>query len=62
MESIKVQGTNPYSSIYVDALGEDVWINIMLSNGSANLCITPENAEKLIEGIRTAIEATHERA
>jgi hypothetical protein len=55
MESIKVQGTNPYSSIYVDALGEDVWINIMLSNGSANLCITPENAEKLIEGIRTAI-------
>ena len=55
MESIKIDGVEQHSGIYVDTIGEDVWIDIIVRNGSANLCITPENAEKLIEGIRTAI-------
>lgn len=55
MESIQIKGTTQHSSIFVDTIGEDVWLNIMLANGSANLCITPENAEKLIEAIRIAI-------
>ena len=55
MESIKIDGVEQHSGIYVDTIGEDVWIDIIVRNGSANLCITPENAEKLIEAIRTAI-------
>ncbi len=55
MESIKIEGVEPHQGIYVDTIGEDVWVNIIVRNGSANLCITPENAEKLIEAIRTAI-------
>jgi hypothetical protein len=55
MESIKIEGVTRHTGIYVDTIGKDVWINVMLSNGSANLSITPENAEKLIEAIRTAI-------
>jgi hypothetical protein len=55
MESVKIDGVEKHSGIYVDTIGEDVWIDIIVRNGSANLCITPENAEKLIEAIRTAI-------
>jgi hypothetical protein len=55
MESIKIEGVTRHTGIYVDTIGKDVWINVMLSNGSANLCITPENAESLIEAIRVAI-------
>ena len=55
MESIKIDGVEQHSGIYVDTIGEDVWIDIIVRNGSANLCITPENAEKLIEAIRIAI-------
>ncbi len=55
MESIKIEGVEQHTGIYVDTIGEDVWVNIIVRNGSANLCITPENAEKLIEAIRTAI-------
>jgi hypothetical protein len=55
MESVKIDGVEEHSGIYVDTIGEDVWIDIIVRNGSANLCITPENAEKLIEAIRTAI-------
>jgi hypothetical protein len=55
MESIKIEGVEQHTGIYVDTIGEDVWIDIIVRNGSANLCITPENAEKLIEAIRTAI-------
>jgi hypothetical protein len=55
MESIKIEGVEPHTGIYVDTISEDVWINIIVRNGSANLCIKPENAEKLIEAIRTAI-------
>jgi hypothetical protein len=61
MESIKIEGVTRHTGIYVDTIGKDVWINVMLSNGSANLSITPGNAEKLIEAIRVAIvEASHE--
>jgi len=52
---MKVEGINEYTAIFVDTVGKNVWINVMLSNGSANLSISPENAEKLIEAIRTAI-------
>lgn len=55
MESIKIEGVTRHTGIYVDTIGQDVWINVMLSNGSANLSITAENAEKLIEAIRVAI-------
>jgi len=55
MESIKIEGVEQHTGIYVDTIGEDVWVNIIVRNGSANLCIKPENAEKLIEAIRTAI-------
>ena len=55
MESIKIEGVAKYTGIYVNTIGKDVWINVVLSNGSANLSITPENAEKLIEAIRVAI-------
>jgi hypothetical protein len=55
MESIKIDGVEQHSGIYVDTIGEDVWIDIIVRNGSANLCITPENAEKLIEAIRVSI-------
>ena len=55
MESIKIDGVEQHTGIYVDTIGEDVWIDIIVRNGSANLCITPENAEKLIEAIRIAI-------
>ena len=55
MESIKIEGVEPHTGIYVDTISEDVWINIIVRNGSANLCIKRENAEKLIEAIRTAI-------
>jgi hypothetical protein len=55
VESIKIEGVEQHQGIYVDTIGEDVWVNIIVRNGSANLCITPENAEKLIEAIRTAI-------
>ncbi len=55
MESIKIEGVEQHTGIYVDTIGEDVWVNIIVRNGTANLCITPENAEKLIEAIRTAI-------
>ncbi len=61
MESIKIEGVEQHQGIYVDTIGEDVWVNIIVRNGSANLCITPENAEKLIEAIRVAIvEASNE--
>jgi hypothetical protein len=55
MESIKIEGVDQHTGIYVDTIAEDVWINIIVRNGTANLCITPENAEKLIEAIRIAI-------
>jgi hypothetical protein len=55
MESIQIKGVDHHTSIYVDTIYEDVWINIIVKNGTANLCITPENAEKLIEAIRIAI-------
>ncbi len=55
MESIKIEGVTRHTGIYVDTIGKDVWINVMLSNGSANLSISPENAEKLIEAIRVSI-------
>jgi hypothetical protein len=55
MESIKIEGVEPHQGIYVDTIGEDVWVNIIVRNGSANLCITPENAEKLVEALRVAI-------
>jgi hypothetical protein len=55
MESIKIEGVEQHTGIYVDTIGEDVWVNIIVRNGTANLCITPENAEKLIEAIRIAI-------
>lgn len=55
MESIKIEGAERHTSIYVDTIGEDVWVNIIVKNGTANLRITPENAEKLIEAIRIAI-------
>ena len=55
MESIKIEGVEPHTGIYVDTISEDVWINIIVRNGSANLCISPENAEKLIEALRVAI-------
>ena len=55
MESIKIEGVEPHQGIYVDTIGEDVWVNIIVRNGSANLRITPENAEKLIEALRVAI-------
>jgi len=55
MESIKIEGVAKYTGIYVNTVSKDVWINVVLSNGSANLSITPENAEKLIEAIRIAI-------
>jgi hypothetical protein len=52
---MKVEGVNEYTAIFVDTVGKNVWINVMLSNGSANLSISPENAEKLIEAIRVSI-------
>jgi hypothetical protein len=52
---MKVKGVNEYTAIFVDTVGKNVWINVMLSNGSANLSISPENAEKLIEAIRVSI-------
>lgn len=52
---MKVEGVNEYTAIFVDMVGKNVWINVMLSNGSANLSISPENAEKLIEAIRVSI-------
>jgi hypothetical protein len=55
MESIKIEGIEQHTGIYVDTIGEDVWVNIIVRNGSANLRITPENAEKLIEALRVAI-------
>ena len=55
MESIKIEGVEQFQSIYVGTISEYVWIDIIIKNGSANLCITPENAEKLIEAIRVAI-------
>jgi hypothetical protein len=51
MESIKIEGVEQHQGIYVDTIGENVWVNIIVRNGSANLCITPENADKLIEAI-----------
>lgn len=61
MESIKIEGVEQHQGIYVDTIGENVWVNIIVRNGSANLCITPENADKLIEAIRVAIvEASNE--
>lgn len=62
MESIKIEGSEMHQGIYVDTIGEDVWVNIIVRNGSANLCISPENAEKLIEALRIAInEVGYER-
>jgi hypothetical protein len=52
---MKVEGTTQHTAIFVDTVGKNVWINVMLSNGSANLSISPENAEKLIEAIRVSI-------
>jgi hypothetical protein len=61
MESIKIEGVEQFQSIYVGTIGEDVWVDIIIKNGSANLCITPENAGKLVEALRIAIiEASHE--
>lgn len=63
MESIKVAGVEPHQNIFVDTITDDVWVNIIVRNGSANLCISPENAEKLIEALRIAInEVAYERA
>ena len=63
MESIKIEGVEQHQGIYVDTITDDVWVNIIVRNGSANLCISPENAEKLIEALRIAInEVAHERA
>ena len=62
MESIKIEGVEQYQSIFVDTITNDVWVNIIVRNGSANLCISPENAEKLIEALRIAIgEVAYER-
>jgi hypothetical protein len=52
---MKVEGITQHTAIFVDTIGNNVWINVMLSNGSANLSISPENAEKLIEAIRVSI-------
>ncbi len=61
MESIKIEGVEQFQSIYVGTISEDVWIDIIIKNGSANLCISPENAEKLVEALRIAIvEASNE--
>jgi hypothetical protein len=61
MESIKIEGVEPHQGIYVDTIGEDVWVNIIVRNGSANLCITPDGADKLIQALLLAIaEVEHE--
>ena len=55
MESIKIEGVEPHTGIYVDTISEDVWINIIVRNGSANLCITSDGADKLIQALLLAI-------
>jgi len=34
MESIKIEGVEQHQGIYVDTIGEDVWVNIIVRNGS----------------------------
>ncbi len=56
MEAIQIQGTEQYTGVYVGTVGNNVWINVLVKNGGANICIRPDNAEKLIEQIRIAIK------
>ncbi len=58
MESIKIEGVEQFQSIYVGTIGEDVWVDIIIKNGSANLCLTSQGAEDLIDALRIAISAT----
>jgi hypothetical protein len=55
MESIKIEGVEQHTGVYVGIVNNGVWVNVLVKNGSANLCISPENAEKLIEALRVAI-------
>jgi len=55
MESIKIEGVEQHTGVYVGIVNNGVWVNVLVRNGNANLCITPENAEKLIEALRIAI-------
>jgi len=58
MESIKIEGVEQFQSIYVGTIGEDVWVDIIIKNGSANLCLTSQGAEDLIDALRIAISTT----
>lgn len=55
MESIKIEGTQRWQSVYVSAVEDRVWMSIMHANGSTYINLSADGAEKLIEALRASI-------
>ena len=56
MESVRISGVERHQTIYVDTQGENVWISLHITNGSAFMSITPVEAQRMIQGLEAAIK------
>jgi hypothetical protein len=55
MQSIKIEGTQRFQSVYVSAVEDRVWLSVMHANGSSYINLSADGAEQLIKAVRQSI-------
>jgi hypothetical protein len=55
MESIKIEGTQRYQSVFVAGVDDRLWINIHHANGSCYINLSADGGEQLIKAVRQSI-------
>ena len=48
----------PYDHVYVSDFGENIWLAIQLQNGGANVILTKEQAQTLIDQLAKLVETS----
>jgi hypothetical protein len=48
----------PYDYVYVSDFDEDIWLSIQLQNGGANVILTKEQAQLLIDQLTKLVETS----
>jgi hypothetical protein len=53
-----ISTTKPYDHVYVSTFDEDIWLSIQLQNGGANVILTKEQAQLLIDQLSKLVETS----
>jgi len=61
MESIRIEGSQLFQSVFVSAVDNLIWVNLQHGNGSAYLHLTLDRAEDLIKALQQSIEYARDK-